>query len=907
MKDSQNLTVFPELTDDHVTTLTVAGNSISALHSDDLSHLHHLTRIDLSHNKLSEVDQCAFCGLWELQSVDLSHNCLTFLRDNTFHNLSSLRSLKLVSNRLQVLGPGSFQGLTHLVILDLRDNQLQELVNDTFRHLQHLANLGLPYNRLSGMEAGAFFGLNSLVYLDMAHNNLELSSSSLPARIFAPFGKLEDLHLEHNARASMGIYPVDVFSDLVSLRRLTIDTFSDMYFGQDFATLRQIKTLDLTKNCWVNTISNKSLEGFRNSTLSELLFGVCPLLRIEKCAFCDLPGLKLLSFENMDYLPIPILESLYGLQYQTMSELNIDGVGMHLPIQSVIDHRVSRYLRNICVSTVRIRRCQIQRITASALTGAPAPLSECIEHLDISSNRLTGDLSALIRMFTSFPRLRTISLQDQKIFSFAKAKCLLNQNYQCKMDMVNNPRHNFSISFPTPENMTYINVSSLFSHLNPLPRNLTFPTAKRLKTLDASYIGLATCRSTFYGLENLETLILEGNICNNFTDTAFDFMPSLTTLSLSTLLLDQDFLAHGAKRVFQPLIQLRFLDLSLNNIIHLDPHMLQTQTRLRELDLSGNRLQGVSVDLQHHPELRTLDLSRNMLTTLTSSEREALDRLGQRHHLSLRLKGNPLVCACFNLDFILWLSLTRVGLDGEGPSATSFTCTTQNGQVTTTERVLAQWQSHWRACVGLQMFNVALSVFLVQILGLIITFLVSRSWTQLHYTWRAIRNLRLQPFRRQHFRRDAYVVYADVDDDVNLACVTLRQNLEEQHDVHLLLRNRDEVGGHVAENIVDHIDNSWKVLVLVTRAFSEGDDWACSFAVAQAQRSINANMPDRVIVIFFEDPARLQAMPALAKLLRMVPEGNVMYIRYGTPADHPVWRDLADLILREPHEAKNRR
>ncbi|KAL8625671.1 hypothetical protein ACOMHN_043946 [Nucella lapillus] len=97
----------------------------------------------------------------------------------------------------------------------------------------------------------------------------------------------------------------------------------------------------------------------------------------------------------------------------------------------------------------------------------------------------------------------------------------------------------------------------------------------------------------------------------------------------------------------------------------------------------------------------------------------------------------------------------------------------------------------------------------VQILGLIIAFFVSRSWTQLYYAWKAIRNLRVP--RREHFWKDAFLVYADVDDDVDLACVTMRQILEDTYNVRLLLRNRDEVGGHIAENIVRHIDGSWKV------------------------------------------------------------------------------------------------
>ncbi|KAL8625676.1 hypothetical protein ACOMHN_043951 [Nucella lapillus] len=108
-------------------------------------------------------------------------------------------------------------------------------------------------------------------------------------------------------------------------------------------------------------------------------------------------------------------------------------------------------------------------------------------------------------------------------------------------------------------------------------------------------------------------------------------MPSLRNLSLSSIVLDQEFVSTRANRVFKNLIKLQVLDLSLNNLVHVHSDMLQTQTDLRELDLTGNRLQSMSIDLRYHKELRRLDLKSNMLTTLTLTERQDLDELAERH------------------------------------------------------------------------------------------------------------------------------------------------------------------------------------------------------------------------------------------------------------------------------------
>ena len=80
----------------------------------------------------------------------------------------------------------------------------------------------------------------------------------------------------------------------------------------------------------------------------------------------------------------------------------------------------------------------------------------------------------------------------------------------------------------------------------------------------------------------------------------------------------------------------------------------------------------------------------------------------------MRLEGNPLECACFNLDFVRWLWQTSVSLDGEGHRA-NYTCTTETGEISSTEQVMAHWMEHWRRCVGGRMLAIAMSAFLTQV------------------------------------------------------------------------------------------------------------------------------------------------------------------------------------------------
>ena len=66
--------------------------------------------------------------------------------------------------------------------------------------------------------------------------------------------------------------------------------------------------------------------------------------------------------------------------------------------------------------------------------------------------------------------------------------------------------------------------------------------------------------------------------------------------------------------------------------------------------------------------------------------------------------------------------------------------------------------------------------------------------------------------RREEFRKDVYVGYADTDADCDMACMTLPRCLTERHNVTLLLRHEEEIPGCVrAETIVEHMDDCWKV------------------------------------------------------------------------------------------------
>ncbi|KAK7501699.1 hypothetical protein BaRGS_00007130 [Batillaria attramentaria] len=779
--------------------------------------------------------------------------------------------------------------LSHLRHLDLSYNHLQGTVkNNTFLAFEELEWLSVHGNRLAGLEADAMSGLEKLVFLDMSYNRLQLTRQTYPLGVLDPLTSLQQLYLYGNDDRFNGEYPEGMFRTLSNLRTLSIDTFARGTFGTSFLALPRLRSLLIVDKAKIKVLTNSTLNVFKNSSLEEIDTGT-DLLDVEVCAFCDLPQLKILRIMSAIVPLSSCLEALYGLQHHNMSEIALtNSLNVGRPV--TIDRHSFRYLRNICVKKLNLADSEIQRVKSSAFGSPEDSLYQCIQELDLSKNRILGDKIAIFLTFSFFKNLIRLRLDGQKIFSLGEASHRLGHNRDHAKDRDVDHNH---WTFRIPPNLRILNCSAAFGKIGLMPGVLDFIPRDALQTLDLSYCRFHNCLTTFVPLTSLETLSLSGNDCYNISEAIFDNLPVLRELRLSNFNLNPEFFRTHARRLFQNLLLLQTLDLSLNNLIHVDLNMLRSSRHLKELNMAGNRLQSLPLDLTLHEELEVIDLTNNMLTTLEQHERQVLDKLTGKHNLTLHLGGNPLLCVCSNLDFVRWLWSTEVQLDGDGRDSRTFTCVTESGEVSDTHSVLVQYDTHWRRCVGQQVLGVTTAAFLLLLLALVIVYVVSRSWTHLRYVWKVMQRLRLP--RRENFRRDAYVGYADADWE--FACVTLPACLQERHGVRLLLRDFEEVPGSIrAENIVQHIDDSWKVVLLVTRAFAT-DEWLCGFTVQQAQRSIMDTMPDRVLVVFMEDPARLPPMASLERLLRMVPEKNMVHVRRDTPVDDPVWDRLARDIL----------
>ena len=91
------------------------------------------------------------------------------------------------------------------------------------------------------------------------------------------------------------------------------------------------------------------------------------------------------------------------------------------------------------------------------------------------------------------------------------------------------------------------------------------------------------------------------------------------------------------------------IDLSNNNIRILQPHLLDNQTKLVLLNLSGNLLNAIQVNLASLTKLRYLDLSHNVLGDFDSGTFYQFVKTQRRITINLDNTIQPCTCALAKL------------------------------------------------------------------------------------------------------------------------------------------------------------------------------------------------------------------------------------------------------------------
>jgi Leucine-rich repeat (LRR) protein len=646
--------------------LSLIRNEIKSIETDSfLTHPFetHLLKLHLSENKLIQIKRGSFNGLVKMVSLFLDKNQIEEIEFNSFENLNELKELNILSNKIKMIKNEflseriqleylylyqnnidnietiPFNTLYSLKKLHLFSNKIINIKFGNFIHLVKLEEFKLDKNEIGSFDANTFVGLEKLLYLDLSANKIK----KLVNGAFHGLKKLQTLDLHLN---DINLIEMNAFSDLENLNDLKIDS-------------NQIKTL---KNVQFNTALQKisvrfnllsSLNELNSSSLIHLCVSnnriqvIDSITQMPCLEYLDLSQNRLISIEENSFT------FLKKLKHLNLSQNKLD---LESEFNNISFFNEQFLLENLDLGFNEIKYLD-SNLTFKNLNS--------LKVLNLTNNKLKsvdlflfGFMSKLSELNLAYNNLSFIN--EKYFFNLKNLKMLIlsfnqinstdflksNQSDLNNLEMLYLD-HNKIVSIE--ENTFDLTLQLKFLSLNSNPvKNINEKSLEKLdyletlklsntsinslsliaslKELDISYLNLAILN--FDELNTIEWINL-ANVQTNFSNELFisdlskyvdfsfnhdvDFrIFNILGSSLETLILRNTYLQNIDHINLKNLVNLKYLDLSFNNLSCISQDSFEFNLNLEYLDLSSNSLYEFSVILYR---LKYLFLDNNQLNS----------------------------------------------------------------------------------------------------------------------------------------------------------------------------------------------------------------------------------------------------------------------------------------------------
>lgn len=763
-----------------------------------------------------------------------------------------------------------------LCLLDLSYNHFDSVENNSFVNVSNLNStdvlwLFLEYSRISFIASEAFTNLTNLVYLNLTGNLLN-QPGSFAVGVFKPLKSLKNINLKENDFNSTTFNTLgNELQYANTLKGLYIDLCRSCVFGYNFHTLTSLETLSLTgrseKACYAPDITNQTLRYV--PTIKKLYMASCHIQRIDENAFSWLQNLEWLDISYNEKLNFSGMNrALYGLRYsETLTTLNVNRIhylyetGIRLELADVENLKTLRSLQTLHMDLNKIEVFDYQIFE-------PYQLPASLRNFTLSGNRLTaGKFTDYIRRAEGIEQL-DISRQHLNYDPFfhehyqgtqqltnANLSMLLNMDFttlqsgkDCKWPCF--------VCIPSTVKVVKWRKSMIYYYID---TPFVVCGAAGLEYLDLSFNLISRWRAPIFGVENIVHLDLSDNICNAIFPEFFLRFKSLRHLNISKNNLGPVFdpgLNENASKIFQHMKNLTSLDLSFNKIHHLPVDLFSNLTNLLYLNLSDNNICGCNITLENNRCLRTLDLSNNKVYVLPERLMKQLDTIADEKcnrnvNVTVQLYSNPIECACKNLQFLKWMTKTKVliifeytdvcRLNGESYPYPS------NERVEDLVSILENDICRDKSWI-IWTISASCSV-LVGILTLIAGCMMYKNRWKLRYIYYSRNRRHVHEGFEHLFENDAFVSYAK--NNASFIKNEMVPKLETDHGLHLWVADRNSLAGaSVAENISHAIYNSRKSVLLINREYIL-DSW-CDYEMNMARQESIETKRSLVIIVLME-------------------------------------------------------
>ncbi|XP_043959961.1 toll-like receptor 13 isoform X1 [Gambusia affinis] len=238
--------------------------------------------------------------------------------------------------------------------------------------------------------------------------------------------------------------------------------------------------------------------------------------------------------------------------------------------------------------------------------------------LDISQNKLET-ISNLRLILQHMPQLQELVIRTNVLRTFQSWK-LTNRSLDLQaLDLSHNPIRDFRVTANIFPNLTCLIIGDKFSVI-PMKwdvKNKTF--LRQLSSLDVS--GLHTSPENMEALLKTVNSSLTSLALNNIKRNRTQLINlSCSIPTVSKLQFRSNNLRTVSSYYFKPCVNVVELDLSENHIKIIDENAFTSMRNLTTLRLSKNKLSSVPTAIRTLQNLSQLDLSNNMISTLTCQD-----------------------------------------------------------------------------------------------------------------------------------------------------------------------------------------------------------------------------------------------------------------------------------------------
>ena len=383
-----------------------------------------------------------------------------------------------------------------------------------------------------------------------------------------------------------------------------------------------------------------------------------------------------------------------------------------------------------------------------------------------------------------------------------------------------------------------------------------------LETLDLSHVELSflyqpehrVLDQAYSYASNLRTLLLDG--------FALSMAPPEVMFDMG----DTDW-ERSFRRGFQNLSRLEVLRMDGIglNIIYGD-NFLNTNN-LTRLELNNNRISVIHVGaFDDFRQINRIDLNYNEIARVNKSlfKPQLFDTLR-----NVGLRGNPFACDCSMYWFRQFVNNPPCILDEMADKRMyRYKCSSPSDYV---GKDFLSFNPTWNDCffTSLQRsFFIVIAVKVTILLAFLMSSIIFRLRWDIHYWYISLRARRRHyaEFQDDDYRYDAFVAYAY--SDTCWVTSVLWPVLENEHKVRLCLHDRDwGVGRGIADNIFHSIEESRKVLLVISNAFA-ASEW-CRLELTMAQHKLFSEDRDNLILLVREDILDCYMTPQLALQMKI--------------------------------------